>query len=60
MAKEYLGEFNSSSNTENSLNSGRVVGEGGGGGGLLNIQNLLSVTIVICRQSLKRLLSPKV
>ena len=57
MAKEYLGEFNSSSNTENSLNSGRVVGEGGG---LLNIQNLLSVTIVICRQSLKRLLSPKV
>ena len=59
MAKEYLGEFNSSSNTENSLNSGRVVGEGGGGG-LLNIQNLLSVTIVICRQSLKRLLSPKV
>ena len=56
MAKEYLGEFNSSSKTENLLNSGWVVGEEG----LLNIQNLLSVTIVICRQSLKRLLSPKV
>ena len=49
MAKEYLGEFNSSSKTENLLNSGWVVGEEG----LLNIQNLLSVTIVICPQSLK-------
>ena len=49
MAKEYLGEFNSSSKTENLLNSGWVVGEEG----LLNIQNLLSVTLVVCRQSLK-------